>query len=1228
MTQDANPRRSRRFRSKLLLALATLVLLPVLAAGWLLLTESGLRAAVDIARRVTGVEFIVQGLSGRIVGPLRFDTLTLENEDLRVIVEDVAFDWYPRALAQGQIDIDRLDIASIDVAVRPSEKESTEPPSPPGMGLPLLIVADRITLGRLGLQPWQVEAAHDAPVFELRDFGVTLARDGRSQQILDLQVTTSFGEIVLDASVDPSIAPYPLSSRGRFRTIHEGYEVDVDYTLSGDLNRLELALEAHGADLEGAADVVIAPFAPMPLVGLRAVIGVVDPAVFVAGAPRAALHIEADLDTAEGEELLAGRLRILNDDPARIDEGGLPFEELTARVGWAAQRIEVSELEMRAVGEARLTGQGHVQLGEHGVQGFAASGSLSRLNPIELMAEAPKGDVSLKFEASGAPDGVIALDWSLGPGRLADVDVNGSGHVVIDGERLADAVIDVSVGRNAFSLRGAWGGAGDELLIALDASRLESLALGFAGSAKLDASLSGTLADPTGRFSLDASRLMLPDGVYMKSLDASGRLDAGVNGPVALRLTVDGLGPNAKESWFDRASVVIEGTRAAHQIDLALAMPDDSLSARLEGGLAGVDGTAIDLERLQWIGQLLALETLGRLPLKLEAPAELSIAPSRVVLAEARLGAGEKGSIVLEETQWTPERIAARGRLTGLTIVETASTRSRARRGPGPLVLGAEWDLALTDTANGNLRVFRESGDISVPGELSARIGLEHLELIAVASENRLAASLDARGTELGTVTGSLTALAERDADAGWRIVPDAELLGSVRMDMPSIGWLARLMQDETVLDGGVRAEFSVSGTPAQPVAVGRIVGSGLSLALVEHGVQLSGGEFVAEFDRDYLRLTRLEFISPNRVRPGDARVPVDALTRTPGRLSASGEIALASGKGAFAFEADRLPLLQRTDRWLILSGKGTAESTWTTLHLDADFRADAGYVEFAQSPPPSLSDDVFIVGSEAEGSAGGLKLSANVRVSLGEALYLSALGLETRLSGELAMRLRDGESLSASGTISTVGGSYRGYGQSLSIERGLINFQGPLDNPGLNVVALRKGLAVEAGVAVTGSARRPLIRLVSDPDVPDPDKLGWIVLGRAPGAGADMGLLLPAAQALLGGPGGGMTEQLQRSLGLDEFGIGAGELGGSSRTRTSRVVGGGSTVSGEGNLSGQVLTLGKRLSTDLFLSFEQSLGGAESLVKLTYQLGRRVSVVARGGTDTAADVYYTISFR
>ena len=209
--------------------------------------------------------------------------------------------------------------------------------------------------------------------------------------------------------------------------------------------------------------------------------------------------------------------------------------------------------------------------------------------------------------------------------------------------------------------------------------------------------------------------------------------------------------------------------------------------------------------------------------------------------------------------------------------------------------------------------------------------------------------------------------------------------------------------------------------------------------------------------------------------------------------------------------------------------------------------------------------------------------------------------------------------------------GVFEGYGQKLEIERGLVSFQGPLERPALNIVALRKGLEVEAaGVAITGTARRPQVRLVSEPSVPDPAKLSWIVLGRAPDEsnGADLALLIPAAQALLGGTGGGISSQLAGSLGLDQISVGQGDLNSVSRGATSSVVDSGTRVSADGSVSGQVVTLGKRLSAEAFISFEQSLVGAASIVKLSYQLSRRVSVVARGGTDNAVDMYYTFVFR
>ena len=44
-------------------------------------------------------------------------------------------------------------------------------------------------------------------------------------------------------------------------------------------------------------------------------------------------------------------------------------------------------------------------------------------------------------------------------------------------------------------------------------------------------------------------------------------------------------------------------------------------------------------------------------------------------------------------------------------------------------------------------------------------------------------------------------------------------------------------------------------------------------------------------------------------------------------------------------------------------------------------------------------------------------------------------------------------------------------------------------------------------------------------------------------------------------------------------------------------------------------------------LSYEQSLGTAESVIKLTVNLTRQISVIGHAGSDNALDIFYTLTF-
>ena len=258
-------------------------------------------------------------------------------------------------------------------------------------------------------------------------------------------------------------------------------------------------------------------------------------------------------------------------------------------------------------------------------------------------------------------------------------------------------------------------------------------------------------------------------------------------------------------------------------------------------------------------------------------------------------------------------------------------------------------------------------------------------------------------------------------------------------------------------------------------------------------------------------------------------------------------------------------------------------------------------------------------------------RISLDIEADLGSRTWFHGRGLDTRLAGSVRLRGDTRTPLRFSGSIATREGTYDTYGQSLAIDRGIVNFQGPIETAGLNVLALRKGGAVEAGVEVSGSVIDPRVRLVSDPNVPDAEKLSWLVLGHGQdqAGGSDSAVLLTAASAILGGSSGGMTKQLAQGLGLDQISVGSGSA--TASTLPLSTVAGSATSGGsgarDGALSSQIVTIGKRLSSKAFLSYEQSLNGLSSGVKLTYSLTRGLSVIGRAGTDNSLGLFYTFAF-
>ena len=177
--------------------------------------------------------------------------------------------------------------------------------------------------------------------------------------------------------------------------------------------------------------------------------------------------------------------------------------------------------------------------------------------------------------------------------------------------------------------------------------------------------------------------------------------------------------------------------------------------------------------------------------------------------------------------------------------------------------------------------------------------------------------------------------------------------------------------------------------------------------------------------------------------------------------------------------------------------------------------------------------------------------------------------------------------------------------GQKLVVDKGAITFIGPIDNPRLDIEATRPKTDVRVGVAISGTAQNPRIRLFSEPDLSEVDKLSWLVMGRASdGLGrTETALVQRAALALLSGEGEGTTEKITKAIGLDEFSIGGGE---------------------GGDVRSSVISVGKQISERWYVGYEQGLNATGGSFQLIYRLAKRFTLRAQSGSDNSVDGIWT----
>jgi len=1192
-----------------------LVAATAIGSIWLAFSESGLGTLARLAAAASGGRLTLEQPSGWLLGPLAFARVIWSEPGTEVVIERLQIDWSPATLLEKRLAIAELAAARVAIEIASSDEASTPPAS---LRLPLAVDVKKITISRLDY----------GKLFSADDLQAAYVGDGADHRLTGVRgrlgKTAISGEMALGAD-----APLPVQVSGTLSGQIDEQPVRLVVDAAGPLERIVLKVMAEEG-LRGDGQVTLTPFARHAFAEAQLALTDVDPAAWIAGAPAARLTLRAQIKPDERQDgALGGDFKVINSMAGPLDRQRLPLESLSGRFDWADDGARLTDLVARLPGQGRLNGSGNWRDGNLDLDLEA-----SALDAVQLAS------VLRSTRLNGPISARIASDRQQLSVRLGDTRFVLDAKASHEQGRVTLSRLELAAGEARLTARGELDITQDMTFsVAGELERFDPSRFARVPAAMLNGTLSAT-----GRLRphpVVEAQFVLRDS-RLAGQPLTGRGDLVIDWPRIPRADVQlAAGPNTLTA---RGAFGQPGDSLRVDIDAPALTPygiDGSLSGHLR--LAGTPSQPTLAAELAT--PRLGLPGVGRIK-EASLTADLGSLPDSPLRIDARVanfdGVDQPGLIrkldVHAEGTRRQHRLRVAGEIAGSNAVKLVSE--------GGVVDDArelQWSGRLLEGSLASAERFR-SFALTQPAAITLGAGAWRvgplllagdawqLRLQADAGGQRLHAEVSGHGSRLGNITGQLEATMLN----AWTLNRRAAWQGALRGEIPDLGWVGELLGENWRSGGRFNGELKLGGTPEQPLASGQFRGEELALTLPEQGMRLTNGVLDARLDDNLLRVSQLAFDSQLQPAPRTLqREAADVLaekTARPGRLEIAGQMRVdrASDGATLDLRLDRVGVYQLPGQWMLVSGEGNISLIKDALRIRGRLAVDAAFWQMAPMGAPRLSDDVVV--KTADGapapSAFRPRLDLDVESDLGRNFHFRGLGLEARLAGSVRLRAEGRDLPRASGRIRTQGGRYDAFGQQLEIERGILTFQGLLDNPAIDALAVRRGLAVEAGVQISGTAQRPIVRLVSDPDVPDVEKLSWLVLGHGPeqgGAGA-AGLLLSAAGSLFGNDSGGLMRQIKQGFGIDEFSVRQGEIGGSGgRQMGSRVVGGSfNTASGTGD---QIVSVGRRLSRNVLLSYDQALGRAGSVVKLTVNLNRQVSLVARAGTDNALDMLYTITF-
>jgi translocation and assembly module TamB len=263
--------------------------------------------------------------------------------------------------------------------------------------------------------------------------------------------------------------------------------------------------------------------------------------------------------------------------------------------------------------------------------------------------------------------------------------------------------------------------------------------------------------------------------------------------------------------------------------------------------------------------------------------------------------------------------------------------------------------------------------------------------------------------------------------------------------------------------------------------------------------------------------------------------------------------------------------------------------------------------IPYARLNPADLTNVVLISGDErlVDGPeidpAKRWLVVSRITMTLGNDVDLNALGLRASLGGSIVVRTDESQFSRGQGSLNITQGKFDYVGRQLDIERGRLIFDGPLNDPGIDLKAQKVFPDVTAGLLVRGLLRKPTVTPFSEPALPRTQIESLIFAGGS----------LESAQNSTRA-GAGRNAAIAQGVAL------------AAQTMGSRV--GIEDVGLETDLTNDTsLVLGRYLSPRVYVSYGISLAEAINTLKMRFTISDRWTIKTEAGKARSADIVYTI---